>query len=278
MEKLIINTPAKINLGLNILRKRDDGYHDIETFFYPINLFDTLTFSESSEFRFVCSNQELNNEDNLVLTLKNMLENETKHKIKLSISLEKRIPVGAGLGGGSSDAAAALIGINKILNLNIEDSTLFHLAVKLGADVPFFLHPVPSYAESRGDHITAVDCQLHFPILIVNPGIHISTKWAYENVTPSIPIFPLKKLIDDCELDFLFMQNKIKNDFEVIVLNDYPEIENIKKDFYKLGAMFSLMSGSGSTVYGIFPTLNKAEHALEYFQNKYFTFLHYEIH
>ena len=276
MENLIINTPAKINLGLNILRKRDDGYHDIETFFYPINLFDTLTFSESTEFKFICSNQELSNGKNLVVRAKEFLENELHVKIKIKIKLEKRIPVGAGLGGGSSDAAAALLGITKFLSLQVDNSVLFNLAVKLGADVPFFLNPHPSYAESKGDYITSLNCKLRYPILIVNPGIHISTKWAYEHVVPSTPTYQLKKLIDDCELDFLFMQNKIKNDFEPIVLKVYPEIGYIKKEFYKLGAMFNLMSGSGSSVYGIFSNYKKAVHALEIFQNKYFTFLHHE--
>jgi len=276
MDNLVINTPAKINLGLNILRKRDDGYHDIETLFYPINIWDTLTFSESSEFKFICSKQELNSENNLVVKAKNYLEDELRIKINVRIELEKRIPVGAGLGGGSSDAAAALIGIKKFLNLQLDDSALFNIAVKLGADVPFFLNPHPSYAESKGDYIIAMDCKIHYPILIVNPGIQISTKWAYENVDPSTPTYPLKKLIDDCELDFLFMQNKIKNDFEPIVLKLHPEIENIKKELYKLGAMFNLMTGSGSSVYGIFPNYDKAVYALEYFQNKYFTFLHYE--
>lgn len=276
MENLVINTPAKINLGLNILRKRDDGYHDIETFFYPINLFDTLTFSESPEFKFICSNQELNNEKNLVVKAKEYLEKELQIKIKVKVELEKRIPVSAGLGGGSSDAAAALMGIIKFLNLNADEATLRKLAAKLGADVPFFLNPHPSYAESKGDYITALDCKLRYPILIVNPGIHISTKWAYENVIPAMPTYPLKKLIDDCEVDFLFMQYKIKNDFEPLILKVYPEIENLKKELYKLGAMFNLMSGSGSSVYGIFPTYEKAVNALEQFQNKYFTFLHHE--
>ena len=276
MENLIIKTPAKINLGLNILRKRDDGYHDLETFFYPINLFDVLTFSESPEFHFKCSEPNLNNENNLVIKAKQLLEAEIKMKIKIKIDLQKQIPVGAGLGGGSSDAAAALIGINRFLDLQVDNSVLFNIAVKLGADVPFFLNPQPSYAESRGDYITSIDCKIRYPILIVNPGIHVSTKWAYENVTPASPTYSLNKLIDDCELDFLFMQNKIKNDFEPIVFNTYPEIETIKKEFYKVGAMFALMSGSGSTVYGIFPTLDKAERAKDSFGNKYFTFLHHE--
>ena len=276
MENLIIKTPAKINLGLNILRKRDDGYHDIETFFYPINLFDELTFSESPEFHFTCSNPNLNNENNLVIKAKQLLEDEIKMKIRIKIDLQKHIPVGAGLGGGSSDAAAALIEMNRFLDLRVDNSVLFNLAVKLGADVPFFLNPQPSYAESKGDYITSVDCKLRYPILIINPGIHISTKWAYENVTPAAPAYQLKKLIDDCELDFLFMQNKIRNDFEPIVFKEYPKIEEIKKEFYKLGAMFALMSGSGSTVYGIFPNIDKAEHAKKAFGNKYFSFLHHE--
>lgn len=276
MENLIIKTPAKINLGLNILRKREDGYHDIETFFYPINLFDVLTFSESPEFHFTCSNPNLDDENNLVIKAKKLLEDEIKMKVKIKMDLQKQIPVGAGLGGGSSDAAAALIGMNQLLNLKVDDSVLFNIASRIGADVPFFLNPQPSYAESKGDHITSVDCKLSFPILIVYPGIHVSTKWAYENVIPATPTFPLKKLIDDCELDFLFMQNKIKNDFEPIVFKEYHEIEDIKKEFYKLGAMFALMSGSGSTVYGIFSNIDKAEHAKDAFGNKYFSFLHHE--
>jgi len=276
MDKFIINTPAKINLGLNILQKRNDGYHDIETFFYPINLFDTLTFSESSEFKFICSLPELSNEKNLVVKAKEHLEEEIKQNIYLKIELEKRIPVSAGLGGGSSDAAATLLGIKKFLNLRVDDSILFKIALKLGADVPFFLNPKPSHAEGKGDILTPIKCKIKYPILIVNPGIHISTKWAYEHVTPASPAYPLKKLINDCELDFMFMRNKIINDFAPIVFRSYPEIEKIKTEFYKLSAMFALMSGSGSSFYGIFATYDKAVYAQEQFQNKHFTFLHHE--
>jgi 4-diphosphocytidyl-2-C-methyl-D-erythritol kinase len=276
METLVINTPAKINLGLNILRKREDGYHDIETFFYPINLYDTLTFSESSEFQFICDAPELNNEKNLAVKAKLNLEDELKTKIKLKVELTKSIPLGAGLGGGSSDAAAALIGLNKFLNLKIDEGRLSKIASKLGADVPFFLNPVPSYAENIGNVITPMECKIQFPIVLVTPGIRVSTKWAYENVKPSSPIYTLKKLIEDCEIDFLYMQNKIKNDFETSVFKVYPEIEEIKKDFYKLGAMFSLMSGSGSSVYGIFSNIDKAERAVDFFRTQYFTILHHE--
>ena len=276
MENLIITAPAKINLGLNILRKRDDGYHDLETFFYPINLFDTITFSESEEFKFECSKQELNNDKNLVVKAKELLEAEMKMKIRMKIELKKQIPVGAGLGGGSSDAAAALLGMVKYLGLDLDEQTLRKYASSLGADVPFFLKPVPSYAESIGDVISPMECKINSPILLVNPGIHIKTRWAYEHVVPVQPVYTLKKLIEDCEIDFLYMQNKIKNDFEAFVFKVYPEIEEIKKDFYKLGAMFSLMSGSGSSVYGIFPNIDKAERAVDFFRTNYFTFLHHE--
>lgn len=276
MENLVIKTPAKINLGLNIIRKREDGYHEIETFFYPINLFDTLTFSESSEFQFICSDASLNNQDNLVVKVKEAVEEEIKIKIKIKIELEKKIPTGAGLGGGSSDAAAAIKGIVKFLGIDIEPSAMVNIATNLGADVPYFLNPVPSYAEGIGEIITPMECKLHYPILLVTPNIKISTKWAYENIVPSEPTFPLKKLIEDCELDFLYMQNKIKNDFEPLIIKHYPEIDFIKKEFYKLGAMFNLVSGSGSSVYGIFSNKDKAELAQEKFQEKYFTFLHYE--
>lgn len=276
METLVINTPAKINLGLNILHKREDGYHDIETVFYPINLYDTLTISESSEFQFICDKPDLSNDNNLVVRAKSSLEDELKTKIKLKIELSKRIPAGAGLGGGSSDAAAAFAGLNNFLNLNIDDEHLRKIASKLGADIPFFLNPVPSYAENIGNVITPLECKIQFPIVLVTPGIRVSTKWAYENVKPSSPLYTLKKLIEDCEIDFLYMQNKIKNDFETSVFKVYPEIEEIKNDFYKLGAMFSLMSGSGSSVYGIFSNIDKADRAVDYFRTQYFTFLHHE--
>jgi 4-diphosphocytidyl-2-C-methyl-D-erythritol kinase len=275
MENLIIDTPAKINLGLNVLRKRDDGYHDIETFFYPISLFDTLTFSESSEFDFVCNIQDLNNENNLVVAAKKLLETELRMQVNCKIALTKQIPVGAGLGGGSSDAAATLLGIRRLLKLQIENSALFNLAAKLGADVPFFLNPKPSYAKDRGEYLTQMDCKIYYPILIVHPGIQISTKWAYENVIPIEPMFPLRKLIEDRELDFLYMENKIKNDFEPIVFKYHPEIKDIKLMMYKLGAMYALMSGSGSSIYGVFPTKYKADNAVDFFKNKYFTFLHH---
>lgn len=276
MENLIINTPAKINLGLNVLRKRDDGYHDIETYFYPINLFDTLTFSPASEFNFICSNPELSNESNLVVKAKQILEDDIKTKINMRIELEKRIPVGAGLGGGSSDAAAALLGIVKCLNLQIKNSELQKLAIAIGADVPFFINPKPCYAEGKGDVLSYMNCKIHYPLLVVYPGIHISTKWAYENVLPSLPVYSLSKLIEDCEIDFLFMQNKIKNDFEPFVSIKYPQIPELKKEMLKHGAMFSLMSGSGSSVYGIFPNYDKALAAKEFFEKYHFTFLHYE--
>lgn len=276
MNELSINTPAKINIGLNVIRKRTDGYHDIQTFFYPINLFDTLTISEASQFEFICNGQNLNYEDNLVVKAKSLLEKELSLNIKLKIILEKRLPVGAGLGGGSSDAAAALKGIIKFLDISIDDLTLKKIATTCGADVPYFLNPVPCYAEGIGDIITTLDCRIHYPILVVYPGFQISTKSAYENVIPLEPEYSLKKLIEDCEIDFLFMENKIKNDLEKFAFKQYPILAEIKKEFYKLGAMFALMSGSGSSVFGIFKNLYKAEEALEHFNKNYFTFLHNE--
>ncbi len=276
MENLTINTPAKINLGLNVLRKRDDGYHDIETFFYPINLFDTLTFSKSSTFEFSCDVQSLNNEKNLVVKAKNLLEHELNIKVDAKINLVKRIPIGAGLGGGSSDAAATLLGINSLLNLNLENQTMHKIASKVGADVPFFLDPKPCYAEGIGDILTPMECTSKYPILIIYPGIHISTTWSYANVKPSQPLFSLRKLVEDCDIDFLFMENKIKNDFEEVAFREFPIIKAIRDELYKFGAMFSLMSGSGSSVYGIFPTMLKAEYAVENFKDRYFVFLHHE--
>ena len=186
MKYIEIKAPAKINIGLNIVEKRKDGYHNLETFFYPIcDLFDVLTFEQSDDFSFNCDVDELNSlEDNLVVKAKTLLEDETNKKLNIKINLQKNIPIGAGLGGGSSDAAATLISLNEMFTLNIPYDRLLELALQLGSDVPFFLKAKPAIGKSRGEILAIKEFEIPKYILLVNPRIHISTKEAFANITP----------------------------------------------------------------------------------------------
>ncbi len=275
MEKLIIKAPAKINLGLNIIEKRKDGYHNIETVFYPIRLYDELEIFKSDAFNFKCSNLFMKSDrSNSIIKAKNLLEDETGKKLNCIIYLKKNIPIGAGLGGGSSDAAATLKALKRLYDLKISTKKLTLLAEKIGSDVPFFIKAIPCYASKKGEKIKEMKITLPHPILIVNPGIHISTKWAYENIRPEKPETNLLSIFNSLDINFKIIKNSVRNDFEEIVFNKFPAIGKIKEQLYNYGAMFSLMTGSGSTVYGIFPDLKSAKNAGEKFNKNYFTFIH----
>lgn len=274
MEQLTVESPAKINLGLNIIRRRTDGYHDLETIFIPLLLSDILTFSKSDELGLTTNSKQLNElNDNLILKAIKLLERQSKRKILVNIFVEKIIPIGGGLGGGSSNAALTLKAINKLFQLGFSFTELSEFASELGSDVPFFLNPVPSYAESRGEILFPLDLELSFPILIVNPGIKIDTGWAFSKIKPSKPVKNLREIFIEKKNDITEYGNYIKNDFEEIVFKEYPILREIKKDFYNQGAKFALMSGTGSTVYGLFTNLQQAYWAEEFFKQKYFTFL-----
>jgi len=273
MEELKVESPSKINIGLNVVEKRKDGFHNLQTVFYPLLLSDKLTFQKSVKLELNSNSKTLKElNDNLILEAIKLIENETGLKIKVKISLEKNIPIGAGLGGGSSNAAVTLKAINQLYKLKLDYKNISDLALKLGSDVPFFLSAVPSYGESRGEKLIPLNLEIQYPILVVNPGINISTRWAFEKIIPSKPDYNLIKLLSG-KLDFTEIRNHVKNDFEPIVYKEYPVIEKIKKDLYEKGANFALMSGTGSTVYGIFSNLQKALYAEEYFKQSYFTFL-----
>ena len=181
MKKIEVNSPAKINIGLNVIKKREDGYHDLETIFYPLLLSDILSFEKSNSTNLVTNSSEINALDsNLVTDAIKVMEDKLMKDLSVNVSLQKNIPVGAGLGGGSSNAAATLKAINQLFNLNLSYEILFSIALQLGSDVSYFLNPVPSYASSRGEMLTRIQLSLSYPILLVNPGIHVSTKWAFD--------------------------------------------------------------------------------------------------
>jgi 4-diphosphocytidyl-2-C-methyl-D-erythritol kinase len=290
MQRIIIKSPAKINFGLNIISKRDDGFHNIETIFYPINLCDIITFEKSNSFAFNTNSVMLKKEieNNLIIKALRLIERHINKKINVSIQLEKNIPIGAGLGGGSSNAAHTLLSINELFDLKIPDEKIKEFSLILGSDVPFFLKSIPSFAKSRGEILNPIDFEINKPILIINPGIHISTKWAYENIKPKKPLYTLGSIKKIDPTNFNSYKEKIVNDFEDLVFANFPFLKEIKEKLYSHGAQFALMSGSGSTIFGIFGSLSEAKKTEKIFSGKddhndffkkypdksYFTYIH----
>lgn len=275
MKYLEIKAPAKINIGLNILNKRSDGFHNLYTLFYPLNdLFDKLTFTLNEDFEFNCNDSRIpNDHNNLVVKSKLLLEDLLKRKLNVRIELFKSIPSQAGLGGGSSDAAATLISLNEMFRLGLDYNQLIELAVILGSDVPFFLKAKPAIGRSRGENLEYVDIEMADFIVIINPGINISTKEAFANIQPSHTYNDIKSYLSNNKLDYRFMKANLRNDFEEFVFSRYPEIKEIKSKLYEMGAGFAMMSGSGSTVYGIFQSEMEARRVIECFPKKYFCWI-----
>ncbi len=275
MKRIILKAPAKINLGLNIISKREDGFHNLETIFYPVeDLYDTLIFEEAGEYSLV-EEQPLSipPEDNLITKAHRMLEEHTGEKLPVKITLNKKIPLGGGLGGGSSDAAKTLLGINEFFELNIPKRELYKYALQLGSDVPFFLLARPAFAESRGEILLTLNFKINYPVLLVNPGIQVSTKESFENIQPVDEHIDYLQISSLQETEMVKLNSLLKNDFEAYVFNRYPEVEKIKHELLECGAFFALMSGTGSTVYGIFEDIGPAMKAKEKFAGKHFTFL-----
>ena len=247
---------AKINLGLDIVSKRPDGYHNLETVFYPIPLEDVLeitTVKEESapDYTFTMHNAvfEGDNNDNLVVKAYKILAAD--HKLpKVSIALYKNIPTGAGLGGGSSDAAFTLKMLNEIAELGLSDEKLEQYAAQIGADCAFFIKNTPAYATGIGNILTPTTCNISgYTLVLVKPEIHISTKEAYSLVHPAAPETPLTVISQKPVEEW---KGLMKNDFEKSVFAAHPSMEGIKEQLYAMGAVYASMSGSGSSFFGIF--------------------------
>ena len=250
----MINFPnAKINIGLNIINKRPDGFHNIETIFYPIGLSDILEINISNDkINFKNTGLTVENkrfESNICYKAYQKLNNNFSLE-PVNIHLHKIIPFGAGLGGGSSDASFTLKAINSIMKLNLNDNTIIKYAERVGSDCPFFIINKPSFASEKGNMLKPIDLSLKgYFLVIVHPGIHVNTAKAYSNISLKKPEISLSELIKQPIENW---KETIKNDFEDSVFNDHPEIEIIKSKLYNLGAIYSSMSGSGSAVFGIF--------------------------
>lgn len=275
MKSIEVKAPAKINIGLKILSKREDGYHNLLTLFYPImDLCDVLIFESSDSFEFHCASESVPKDDsNLVVKARSLLAEVSGKNITVKISLKKNIPSQAGLGGGSSDAAATLKALNNLFQLKLTNQKLLELALKLGSDVPFFINAVPSIGESRGEILHKIDFWIDEPVVIVNPKINMSTKEAFQNIFCNATKIEYGDFVNDGRLNYTKLRNEIQNDFEEYVFGKYPEIAALKSLMYNNGALFSLMSGSGSTVYGIFPNLDSAIKASQKIPPEYFVFI-----
>jgi 4-diphosphocytidyl-2-C-methyl-D-erythritol kinase len=244
---------AKINLGLNIVSKRPDGYHNIETVFYPIRLYDALEVVPAGESAGIFKQTGIaiagHSEDNLVMKAYRLLK-EHYTIPEIDIFLRKHIPFGAGLGGGSSDAAFMLKLINDFAGLKLSAKQLEEYAVKIGADCPFFIQNKPVFAEGIGNVFSPVDLSLSgYWLVLIKPDIHVSTQEAYANVKPQTPNESIREII---QKPVSRWRDKLKNDFEPSVFGKYPQIKNIKQHLYEQGAIYAGMSGSGSSVFGIF--------------------------
>lgn len=242
---------AKINLGLHITGKRKDGYHEIDTCMFPIPLYDALEMILDQKTTFTSTGLEIpgSEKDNLIFKALKLLRKDFNELPHLNIHLHKNIPMGAGLGGGSADAAFALSMMNNLFDLLLEDWFLEDYAAQLGSDCPFFIENTPKIATGRGEILEPVEVDLSGKhLLLINPNIHIGTKEAYAGVSPKTSSIDLKEVLAERSR----WKDELVNDFEASIFPQYPEIASIKSQLYEMGAFYAAMSGSGSTVFGLF--------------------------
>ena len=273
-KKLQFKTPAKINLGLHIHKKRDDGFHELETLFQMVAWFDELEMEKTSEgVELFCDSPGIpKDEGNLVIKAARLLQNRFPGKCGgVKIKLQKNIPSGAGLGGGSGNAAGALLALNVLWDLKIPKSELIKMASALGSDVPFFLMSPCAIGKGRGEILQPIDNPISFYILMIYPGFPIATPWVYGNLK-----LKLTKTENNISIltnflmrsEFAQLGAALYNDLETVVIKRYPEILEIKNELLSSGAGGALLSGSGSTVFGIFDNPEIAKKALAKFTGK----------
>lgn len=248
---MVVFPHCKINLGLHVLRKRPDGYHDLETCFYPVPWNDILEVIPSAEFSLTTSGTAIpgREEDNQCVRAYALL-NATFNISPVKIHLHKSIPTGAGLGGGSSNGSFTLRALNQVFNLGLSPVDLRGYAAQLGSDSAFFSEDKPMIGAGRGEILTETSLSLkNYFLILVKPDIHVSTAEAYAGIQPAVPAKALSSVLQSPVEQW---RNNLVNDFEPSVFKKYPAIESIKSALYQHGAVYASMSGSGSSVFGIF--------------------------
>jgi len=264
MEALHLKAPAKVNYRLDVLRRRSDGYHDLRMIMQRIDLCDEIAIvpSDLPGIRVTCDRQGVpDGPANIAWRAADALLRIARQRVGLDIAITKKIPVAAGLGGGSSDAATVLMGMNELLGLKLSDERLMEIGVKLGADVPFFIFKRSALAEGIGERLSPIAEIPALWLVLVNPNIHVSTAWVYQNlqlttavVEHIIPLF-YKSIADLCTI--------LANDLESVTIGQFPVIGEIKERLLAAGARCALMSGSGPTVFGLFESAAGARQAAQ---------------
>jgi 4-diphosphocytidyl-2-C-methyl-D-erythritol kinase len=285
---LTVKAPAKVNWFLNVLSLREDGYHEIRSLLQKVTLFDTLTLKRASDFILTCD-MNIPPEENLVYRAGILLKKRYGITMGAEMRLVKNIPSGAGLGGGSSDAAAALRGLNEFWALQLSPDELCETGELVGSDVPFFLHGPLSFVEGRGEKVIGHSCRSTLSLLLVKPSCHVSTAWAYsrfsfpasssprtenrnseltKNSVNANNIKHFIRCVEEANLPGIARcAESVSNDLESVILRSFPIIATLKDRLIDHGALFTLMSGSGPTVFGVFPSFQEAEEASRHFSD-----------
>lgn len=272
MNEINLKANGKINLSLDVLRKRDDGYHEVQMIMQSINLHDEVCIEIIDDGIYVSCNKPWvpSGSDNIAYKAAELLMKRYKIKKGVNIKIIKNIPVSAGLAGGSTDAAAVIKGINKLFSLNLDQKELMELGKTIGADVPFCIKGGTMLSEGIGELLTPVKPFSNVNILLVKPKISVSTAWVYKNLDiNNISERPnIQSILDAIDKrDIGYVANSMKNVLETVTIKKYGVIEEIKQELLELGALGSMMSGSGPTVFGIFENKEKAHFAYEKIQN-----------
>ena len=259
-----IKANCKINIGLDVLRRRADGYHDLSTVMVPVKgLYDVLTIeqAEASSLSIVGIEVDCDAEQNICMKALRLMQQ--RYGIgEASITLDKRIPFGAGLGGGSADGTAVILALNDIFSLGLDEATLISLAAELGSDTAFFVRNTPQLCEGRGEIMTPIELDLAgYWLVLIKPDANVSTREAYAGVVPAIPELSLTERLRKPIAEW---QGCVKNDFEKSVFAAHPIIADFKQKMIDAGATYASMSGSGSTVFGLFVDKKQAEKLAQY--------------
>ncbi len=249
---MVVFSNCKINLGLHITNKRIDGYHDLETCFYPIAFYDVIEIINAQSFDFTSTGIPIYStiENNLCVKAYKLLQKDFSTILPIKLHLQKNIPTGAGIGGGSANASFVLKALNQKYNLQLTEVQLQQYAAQLGSDCPFFINNKPCIATGRGEILTPYNIDLsNYQILLIFPDVHVSTKDAFANIVPQKPKNDIATILQQPIEQW---KNELYNDFEVPIFAKYPTLQIIKQKLYESGAIYASMSGSGSTLYGIF--------------------------
>jgi 4-diphosphocytidyl-2-C-methyl-D-erythritol kinase len=259
---------AKINLSLRVLGKREDGFHELFTVFQTVSLHDDITFADGDRIELTCGNKGIpTDEKNLVVRAANLLREQSRVRRGASIHLKKRIPSPGGLGGGSSNAAVALVGLSRLWELDLPSNDLHELAVELGSDVPFFLFGGTAIGTGTGAEIEPVADVEGKHLLVVTPNVHVSTKDAFVSLdAQSLTLADAERILIVCRFEAQkldLMHSVLRNDIEAAVFAAYPEVERVKQSLLELGASNALMSGSGASVFAVFDKEETRQTALK---------------